>query len=244
MVLIGAISIVRGILLFIIQIVAGIVAAYIVQALFQGKLAVSTTLGGGTTIAQGVLIEMILTAQLVFTIFMLAAEKHQGNFIAPVGIGLSLFIAELVGESFHAPSNKPGQTQSFPPPPFSPLHASLPLTSPPRRLLDRRVPQPRPLLRTRRRHPHVPHDAVDLLGRSHLRLPLRGPALQADQVARIRECESGPGVGSRGWEVGEIGEWEWQWQGSVAGGVTDGFMGQGAWCIGCGIWGMGWVRVA
>lgn len=99
MVLIGAISIVRGILLFIIQIVAGIVAAYIVQALFQGKLAVSTTLGGGTTVAQGVIIEMILTAQLVFTIFMLAAEKHQGNFIAPVGIGLSLFIAELVGES-------------------------------------------------------------------------------------------------------------------------------------------------
>ena len=99
MVLIGAISIVRGILLFIIQIVAGIVAAYIVQALFQGKLAVSTTLGGGTTQAQGVIIEMILTAQLVFTIFMLAAEKHQGNFIAPVSIGLSLFIAELVGES-------------------------------------------------------------------------------------------------------------------------------------------------
>lgn len=99
MVLIGAISLVRGILLFIIQIVAGVVAAYIVQALFQGKLAVSTTLGGGTTLAQGVIIEMILTAQLVFTIFMLAAEKHQGNFIAPVGIGLSLFIAELVGKS-------------------------------------------------------------------------------------------------------------------------------------------------
>lgn len=74
-------------------------AAELVQALFQGSLAVSTTLGGGTTIAQGVLIEFILTAQLVFTIFMLAAEKHPGNFIAPVGIGLSLFIAELVGQS-------------------------------------------------------------------------------------------------------------------------------------------------
>ena len=99
MVLIGAKSILRGILLFFTQILAGIVAAYIVQALFHGKLAVSTTLGGGTTIAQGVIIEMILTAQLVFTIFMLAAEKHQGNFIAPIGIGLSLFIAELVGTS-------------------------------------------------------------------------------------------------------------------------------------------------
>ena len=99
MVLIGAISWFRGVLLFIIQIVAGIVAAYIVQALFQGKLALSTTLGGGTTVAQAVVIEMILTAQLVFTIFMLAAEKHTGNFIAPVGIGLSLFVAELTGQS-------------------------------------------------------------------------------------------------------------------------------------------------
>lgn len=99
MVLIGAITWVRGVLLFITQIIGGIVAAYIVQALFQGKLAVSTTLGGGTTVAQGVVIEMILTAQLVFTIFMLAAEKHTGNFIAPVGIGLSLFVAELTGRS-------------------------------------------------------------------------------------------------------------------------------------------------
>ena len=37
--------------------------------------------------------------QLIFTIFMLAAEKHKGTFLAPVGIGLSLFIAELSGKS-------------------------------------------------------------------------------------------------------------------------------------------------
>jgi aquaporin related protein len=28
---------------------------------------------------------------------MLAAEKHRGTFLAPVGIGLALFIAELAG---------------------------------------------------------------------------------------------------------------------------------------------------
>jgi len=43
---------------------------------------------------------MFLTAELVFTIFMLAAEKHKGTFLAPVGIGLSLFIAELAGVFF------------------------------------------------------------------------------------------------------------------------------------------------
>lgn len=58
-------------------------------------------------------IEMFLTAELVFTIFMLAAEKHKGTFLAPVGIGLALFVAELAGvfftggmwiRSFHLPS--------------------------------------------------------------------------------------------------------------------------------------------
>jgi aquaporin related protein len=98
MVLIGAITLARGIFLFIIQCVGAIIAAYIVQALFPGDLAVNTQLGTTVSIAQGVIIEMILTAMLVFTIFMLAAEKHTGNFIAPVGIGLALFIAELTGK--------------------------------------------------------------------------------------------------------------------------------------------------
>lgn len=45
-------------------------------------------------------IEMFLTVELVFTIFMLAAEKHKATFIAPIGIGLALFIAELTGVYF------------------------------------------------------------------------------------------------------------------------------------------------
>ncbi|KAL1624273.1 Aquaporin-1 [Neofusicoccum ribis] len=38
---------------------------------------------------------MFLTAMLVFTVFMLAAEKHKSTFLAPIGIGLALFVAEL-----------------------------------------------------------------------------------------------------------------------------------------------------
>lgn len=60
-------------------------ASALVQCMFPGGLNVQTSLGGGTTVAQGLFIEMFLTAQLVFTIFMLAAEKHKGTFIAPVG---------------------------------------------------------------------------------------------------------------------------------------------------------------
>lgn len=97
MVLIRALPPFRGALLFATQLLGGITAAALTQALFPGDLNVSTTRSSTTSIAQGVCIEMILTMQLVFTIFMLAAEKHRGTFIAPVGIGLSLFVAELVG---------------------------------------------------------------------------------------------------------------------------------------------------
>jgi aquaporin related protein len=96
MMLIGAVSYTRGGLIIISQLLGGIAAAGAVSGLFPGPLAVQTSLGGGTSVVQGLFIEMFLTAQLVFTIFMLAAEKHKATFIAPVGIGLSLFTAELM----------------------------------------------------------------------------------------------------------------------------------------------------
>ena len=109
MCLVGALPYVRGACLLVAQILGGIAAAAIVSALFPGPLNFRTSLGGGTSITQGLFIEMFLTAELVFTIFMLAAEKHKGTFIAPVGIGLSLFIAELTGKqnfpSFYPPTN-------------------------------------------------------------------------------------------------------------------------------------------
>lgn len=98
--LIGAISWLRALLVFIAQILGSMAASGVVSALFPGPLSVSTALGGGTSVAQGLFIEMFLTAELVFTIFMLAAEKHKGTFIAPIGIGLALFVAEMTGVYF------------------------------------------------------------------------------------------------------------------------------------------------
>ena len=43
---------------------------------------------------------MFLTALLVFTILMLAVEKHHATFIAPIGIGLALFVGHLAGARF------------------------------------------------------------------------------------------------------------------------------------------------
>ncbi len=97
MCLIGAVPWIRGALIVVSQILGAIAAAGVVSALFPGPMGVQTTLGGGTSIVRGLFIEMFLTAELVFTIFMLAAEKHKATFLAPIGIGLALFIAELGG---------------------------------------------------------------------------------------------------------------------------------------------------
>jgi aquaporin related protein len=59
---------------------------------------------------QRIFIKSILAAELVFTIFMLAKEKHKATFIAPVGIGLALFIAEMVGVFYTGGSLNPARS--------------------------------------------------------------------------------------------------------------------------------------
>lgn len=89
---------------------AGMCAAAVVSAILPGPLNVSTTLGAGVTPAMGVFLEMFLTSLLVFTIFMLAAEKHKATYLAPIGIGLALFVAELVGVFFTGGSLNPARS--------------------------------------------------------------------------------------------------------------------------------------
>jgi aquaporin related protein len=53
---------------------------------------------------------MFMTAELVFVVFMLAAEKHKATFLAPIGIGLALFIAELAGVYYTGGSLNPARS--------------------------------------------------------------------------------------------------------------------------------------
>ncbi|KAH8723159.1 aquaporin-like protein [Phaeosphaeriaceae sp. PMI808] len=94
------------------NIAGSIFSSFLVGVLFPTRLNVRTTLSKGTSLAQGVFIEAILTAELVFTIFMLAKEKHKATFIAPVGIGLALFTAELVGVYYTGGSLNPARSFS------------------------------------------------------------------------------------------------------------------------------------
>jgi len=117
----GALPPIRGLCLFPAQILAGICAPAVVSALLPGPLNVNTVLQNGTTIAQGLFLEMFLTSLLVITVLMLAGEKHKSTFLAPVGIGLALFVAELMGIYYTGGSLNPARsfgpavvTRSFP----------------------------------------------------------------------------------------------------------------------------------
>jgi aquaporin rerated protein, other eukaryote len=110
MIMTKTITYTRGFLLVSAQIVGAIIASYIVQALFPSEFNVRTTLAAETSVARGLIIEAILTAELVFTVFMLAKEKHKATYMAPIGIGLALFVAELVGVFFTGGSLNPARS--------------------------------------------------------------------------------------------------------------------------------------
>ncbi|KAK2007893.1 MIP family channel protein [Colletotrichum eremochloae] len=106
----GGLPPLRALLIMPTQIIAGICAAGIASVLLPGPLPVTTNLGGGVNTAQGLFIEVFLTAQLVFVILMVAVEKHRSTFLAPVAIGLSFFLAELTGVYFTGGSLNPARS--------------------------------------------------------------------------------------------------------------------------------------
>ena len=189
MVIVGAVPPLRGALIVVSQMVGGIAAAGIVDVMYPGQLNVRTSLGAGTTKTQGLFIEMFLTAELVFTIFMLAAEKHKGTFIAPIGIGLALFIAELSGK----------------------LTLSCPrvIADDGRCLLHRRLAQPSPIIRSGCDQSHIrglslgkwstltetvntTQVSTDILGWSSPRLSLSRRVLHPHQTNGIRNRQPRP----------------------------------------------------
>ncbi|KAI5208119.1 aquaporin-like protein [Aureobasidium subglaciale] len=111
MVISGQLPWARGLILFPAQILGSIVAAALVSCILPGDIkATRTVLAPGVSSAQGVFFEMFLTSFLVFTILMLAAEKSKTTFMAPIGIGLALFVAELAGVYYTGGSLNPARS--------------------------------------------------------------------------------------------------------------------------------------
>ena len=132
MVITGTLPPVRGLALLPAQILGGICAAAVVSSIVPGDIAiVQTTLAPNMSIARGLFLEMVcdhnlhilyptrdadshvhqfLTAHLIFTILMLAAEKSKDTFLAPIGIGLSLFVVEIAGVNYTGASVNPARS--------------------------------------------------------------------------------------------------------------------------------------
>lgn len=129
MVFTGSLPPMRGLVLFPAQLLGGICAAAVVSCIVPGDIrTVQTTLAPKVSSAQGVFLEMVrlaafshttaltyvrsqfLTSLLCFTVLMLAAEKSKDTFIAPIGIGLSLFVAEVAGVYYTGASLNPARS--------------------------------------------------------------------------------------------------------------------------------------
>ncbi|CAO1620222.1 unnamed protein product [Sympodiomycopsis kandeliae] len=108
--LLGNLDWIQCIVLSISQYVGAIAAAGLVAGLLPGAPNMRTKLGSGTTVNQGFWIEFFSTCMLLFTVFMLAGEKHKGTFLAPVGIGLALFLGELLATKYTGGSLNPARS--------------------------------------------------------------------------------------------------------------------------------------
>lgn len=98
--LIGAITAIRAVVCFVAQILGSIAATAFASAILPGVLNVSTSLSNGMSITRGLFLETFLTAELDFAVFMLAVEKHKATYLAPIGVGLVVFVAEMTGKRF------------------------------------------------------------------------------------------------------------------------------------------------
>lgn len=98
MCLIGSLGWARGVIISVVQVLGGIAAAALVSCMFPGPLEAETLLSPDTSITRGfcecwhmvvnlrpdhadllAVIEALVTAAFVFSIFMIAADKHKGT---------------------------------------------------------------------------------------------------------------------------------------------------------------------
>ncbi|KAL7663452.1 hypothetical protein ABC855_g4183 [[Candida] zeylanoides] len=96
LVLAGAVPPIRGALMMVSQMIAGMAAAGAASAMTPGPIAFANSLGGGCSKSRGVFIEAFGTALLCLTVLFMAVEKHKATFMAPFAIGIALFLGHLI----------------------------------------------------------------------------------------------------------------------------------------------------
>ncbi|EME85856.1 uncharacterized protein MYCFIDRAFT_99603, partial [Pseudocercospora fijiensis CIRAD86] len=111
----GVLSSTRAALLIPIQLLAGVTAAAVVRIVLPiGNMGrVYTSLTAGTSVAQGLFLEMFLTSLLVIVAIIFVPRTGALSFMAPLGIGLALFVGIFAGLGYTGASLNP--VRSFAP---------------------------------------------------------------------------------------------------------------------------------
>jgi aquaporin rerated protein, other eukaryote len=103
------IPIIRGILYIISQFLGALVGSWLIDLVQPNPPGAATTLGENVSIPQGLFLEVFTTSVLTMAVLMLAVEKS-GKFLAPFGIGMSLFVSALCAGPYTGASLNPART--------------------------------------------------------------------------------------------------------------------------------------
>jgi aquaporin rerated protein, other eukaryote len=96
------------------QLLASMCAGGLVRCMFPSSSssisAANTTLSQGTSVVQGLFLEMFFTAQLMFVVLMLAIEKSKDTFLAPIGVGFAVFAILVSGIAYTGAGINPARS--------------------------------------------------------------------------------------------------------------------------------------
>lgn len=106
---IGHLSIIKGLLYIIAEFLGALVGAYLISLAQPPPDGGATVLAEGTSIMQGLLLELIATSILTFTVLILAIEKPNHT-NAAVAIGWALFISAIALGPYTGGSLNPART--------------------------------------------------------------------------------------------------------------------------------------
>ena len=103
----------RGVMYVIAQLAGAVVGAYLIVAVIpdaaEGNLG-AHGLGIGVSASGGLLAEIILTFILVFVVFAVAIDPRGPQYLAPIAIGLAVFIDHLFGVTITGASMNPARS--------------------------------------------------------------------------------------------------------------------------------------
>lgn len=99
----------RGILYIVCQFLGALFGSWLIDLIQPEAPNAATLLADGVSVAQGLFMEMFATSVLTMAVLILAGERH-GKYLAPFGIGMSLFISALCAGPYTGASLNPART--------------------------------------------------------------------------------------------------------------------------------------